>query len=318
VTDANLVAGRYDADHFLGGRMKLNLAKARGAFDSLAEHFGLSPEETALGVIRLVNSNMMNALKIISVQRGYDPRDFALVAMGGGGAVHAAYLARELQIGRVIVPVAPGHFSAYGMLTTDLRRDYIQTYVRRTDRLDLAQLINRFAAMEANGVDAYRREGFERGQLLCVRAADMRYRGQEHTVRVPVMGGSLTEGDLREVETRFHAAHEQQYTFRLGSAIEIVNLHVTAFGRVQKPARAALEAHHGEVVPVRRRVVDFDDHGRHETAIYDRGRLGAGARIEGPAIIEEVASNTVVYPGMKVEVDSWANLIVDTGVGTRR
>jgi N-methylhydantoinase A len=143
----------------------------------------------------------------------------------------------------------------------------------------------------------------------------MRYRGQEHTVRVPVMGGTLTDADRREVERRFHAAHERQYTFRLPSAIEFVNLHVTLFGPVQKPPRAPLAPQAGEAAPVRRRVVDFDDQGRRETAVYDRGGLGAGVRIEGPAIIEELASNTVVYPGMAVEVDAWGNLVVDTGVG---
>jgi N-methylhydantoinase A len=314
VTDANLVAGRYDADHFLGGRMKLNRAKSRESFSALAGHYRLSPEEAALGVIRLVNANMINALKIISVQRGYDPREFALVAMGGGGAVHAAYLARELQIGRVIVPVSPGHFSAYGMLTTDLRRDYIQTHVRRTDSLDLGQINARYAAMEEEGVTAYAREGFDHDQLLCVRAADMRYRGQEHTVRVPVMGGTLTETDLREMDQRFHAEHERQYTFQLKSAMEIVNLHVTVFGRVKKPRRAPLATLPGPPVPIRRRVVDFDEQGHQETSIYARGRLGAEARILGPAIIEEAASNTVVYPGMSVEVDAWGNLMVDTGV----
>jgi N-methylhydantoinase A len=313
VTDANLIAGRYDAEHFLGGKMKLDLARARAAFAPLADHFGRTPEETALGVIRLVNANMINALKIISVQRGYDPRDFALVAMGGGGAVHAAFLARELQIGTVIVPVAPGHFSAYGMLTTDLRRDFIQTYVRRTDSLDPAHLVERYAVMEAAGIEAYAREGFAGDRLLTVRGADMRYRGQEHTVRIPVMGGELTDVDLREVERRFHAAHEQQYTFRLESAIEIVNLHVTVFGRVQKPERAPLTPHRGAVTAVRRRVVDFDDQGRLETGIYDRAGLGAGATITGPAIIEEAASNTVVYPGMNVVVDTWGNLLINTG-----
>ncbi|MDQ3412171.1 MAG: hydantoinase/oxoprolinase family protein [Chloroflexota bacterium] len=317
VTDANLVAGRYDAARFLGGKMPLSREKARASFDPLACHFGLSPEATALGVIRLVNANMMNALNIVSVQRGHDPRDFALLAMGGGGPVHGAYLARELQIGRMIVPVAPGHFSAHGMLTTDLRRDAIQTYVRRTDTVDLGQLTGQFAAMERDALDAYRREGFDPTLLRGVRAADMRYRGQEHTVSVPVMGGALTDMGLREVERRFHAAHEQKYTFRLTSAIELVNLHVTVFGQVQKPRRAPLASQQGAVKPTRQRIVDFDDQGRQDTAIYDRAHLGAGARIAGPAIIEEVASTTVVYPGMTVDVDRWGNLIVDTGLGAK-
>lgn len=314
VTDANLLVGRYDPEHFLGGRMKLDLNRARDAFRPIADQLGISPEQAALGTLRLVNSNMMNALKIVSVQRGHDPRDFALVAMGGGGAVHSAFLARELQIRTMIVPVAPGHFSAYGMLTTDLRRDAIRTFVRRTDTVDLAQLSSLYAEMEQEAIDAYLAEKFAADQLVCVRAADMRYRGQEHTVRVPVMGGTLTGADMREVEARFHAVHEKQYTFRLDSAIEIVNLHVTVVGKVNKPRRAELAPHVGQAQPIRRRMVDFDEQGQHETGIYDRASLGAGATVAGPAIIEEEASNTVVYPGMTVEVDRWGNLIVDTGV----
>lgn len=313
VTDANLIAGRYDPDHFLGGAMRLYPELARAAYQPIADHFGISVEEAALGVIRVANANMMNALKIVSVQRGYDPRDFALVAMGGGGAVHAAYLARELQIGQVIVPVAPGHFSAYGMLTTDLRRDFVRTYVCRTDRVAPTELSAQFAEMEQEGLSSYAAEGFAASQVTCVRAADMRYRGQEHTVRVPFPGGDLSEADLREVEARFHAAHEQAYTFRLDSAIEIVNLHATLFGQVQKPRRAELRPHTGGG-PRTTRLVDFDDQGRHETGIYTREALGAGATIVGPAIIEEKASNTVVYPGMRAVVDSYGNILIDTGL----
>jgi N-methylhydantoinase A len=314
VTDANLLAGRYDPEHFLGGRMNLNLERAREAFRPIADQLGMSPEEAALGALRLVNSNMMNALKIVSVQRGHDPRDFALVAMGGGGAVHSAFLARELQIRTMIVPVAPGHFSAYGMLTTDLRRDAIRTFVRRTDTVDLARLSALCTEMEQEAIDAYLAEKFAVDQLVCTRAADMRYRGQEHTVRVPLMGGTLTGAEMREIESRFHAVHEKQYTFRLDSAIEIVNLHVTVMGQVNKPRRAELAPQSGAPRPIRQRLVDFDEQGQHETGIFDRATLGAGATVAGPAIIEEMASNTVVYPGMTVEVDRWGNLIVDTGV----
>ena len=314
VTDANLVAGRFDPDYFLGGAMQLDPERAREAFGPLSDRFGMTVEQAALGVIRVCNSNMMNALKIISVQRGHDPRDFTLFALGGGGAVHSAWLARELQIGRVVVPVAPGHFSAFGMLTTDLRRDFIRTWVARTDSIGPEQVTGPLVEMEQAGITAYREEGFSPDQVFVVRAADMRYRGQEHTVRVPVPGGDLGRKDLETVEARFHDAHEQQYTFRLDSAIEIVNLHVTVFGKVVSPPPAVIPAHDGSGLKGTR-IVDFDDEGRHETDVYDRHRLGAGARVEGPAIIEEAASNTVVYPGMTADVDEYGNLILDTGVG---
>jgi N-methylhydantoinase A len=315
VTDANLIAGRLDPDYFLGGEMPLDMDKARASFEPLAEHFGISVEEAALGVIRVANANMMNALKIISVQRGHDPRDFALVAIGGGGPVHTAWLARELQIENVIVPVAPAHFSALGMLMTDLRRDYIQTRVVRTDQLDLDDLTQRYEALEAQATTSYTDEGLDPSDVWFVRMADMRYEGQEHTVRVPVPGGELAAEDLAEIERRFHDLHEQRYTFRLESLIEIVNVHLTAYGRVQKPELARVEGPPGEEAAAKgTRMVDFDEHGRQETRVYDRTRLGPGASIEGPAVIEEAASNTIVYPGMSVATDEYGNLIIDTGV----
>jgi N-methylhydantoinase A len=313
VTDANLIAGRYDPDFFLGGQMKLSLDHARRSFLPLAERFDISIEHAALGVIRVTNANMMNALKIVSIQRGFDPREFTLFALGGGGAVHSAFLARELQIGQVVVPVAPGHFSAFGMLTTDLRRDYIRTHVCRTDQTDPADITRPLSEMETTGFAAYHAEGFTDEELMSVRAADMRYRGQEHTVRVPVPGGQLGARDLATIEDRFHSAHEQQYTFRLDSAIEIVNLHVTVFGTVITPPPAMIPEHNGGGVKGTR-VVDFDDEGRHETTIYDRNKLGANAQVTGPAIIEEAASNTVVYPEMTARVDHYGNLIIDTGL----
>lgn len=319
LTDANLLAGRINPEYFLGGEMPLQIELARRAYQPIAEHFGISVEVAALGVIRLANANMINALKLISVRRGYDPRDFALVACGGGGSLHAGLLADELQIGRVIVPFAPGHFSAWGMLNTDLRYDMIQTAVRRIDQVEASEYSAIFRGMETEAEAALEREGIAREQMILVRGADMRYVGQEHTVQVTVPSGLLADEDRDGILQRFHSTHEQRYTFRLDSVpVEVVNFTLTAYGKVHKPQLAELpvmvEATAEQALKGYREV-NFDAWGIVRTPIYQRERLGRGARLNGPAILEEVAASTVVYPEQSLEVDPFGNLFIYTGVG---
>jgi N-methylhydantoinase A len=321
VTDANLVAGRLNPDYFLGGAMPLEVDRSRAAYARLSELTGTPTEETAHGVLRLTNGNMINAIKIISVQRGYDPRDFTLLAMGGGGPVHAALLARELQISRVIIPVAPGHFSAFGMLSTDLRRDYIRTWLSRTDLIDAWRLEAAFSEIEDLATAEYVEDvgsvgGEDRSVqfLRFEREADMRYRGQEHTVHVSITGERVTEQTLRDVEERFHAAHKRQYSFRLSSPIEFVNLHVVAFGIVKKPPRRKLQPSTARPSPHSTRSVWLEDEGRVSAPVYRRSSLGPRNEIDGPALVEEPASVTVVYPGMRLNVEPSGELVVDTGI----
>jgi N-methylhydantoinase A len=323
VTDANLIAGRLNPEFFLGGTMPLQIHAARAAYARLSELTGTSTDETARGVLRLTNGNMVNAIKIISVQRGHDPRDFALVAMGGGGPVHAAYLARELQISRVIVPVAPGHFSAFGMLTTDLRRDYIRTWLARTDQIEPDHLEEAFSDLENLATAEYiedmetgdgdRPLGASDSTLRFEREADMRYRGQEHTVHVPISVGRTSAERLREVEEQFHQAHNRQYSFRLTSPIEFVNLHVLAFGLVHKPRRRELAPSAGLPLCHSTRSVWFEEDGQMDTPVFRRADLGPGDEIEGPALVEEAASVTLVYPGMRLSLEPSGELVVDTG-----
>jgi N-methylhydantoinase A len=335
VTDANLLTGRINPEYFLGGEIKVDIEAAREAMRKVAKPFGLSEAEASLGVIRLANSNMDNLLRIVSVRRGFDPRDFALVAFGGGGSMHATALARRLHIKRVIVPVATAVFSALGMLMTELRVDFIQTAITRTDRIDLADLMAILTKLEAEGFDALQQErpaspaqgAIERERVVIQRFADMRYLGQEHTVKVPLPGGTWDKrpdhggpgysagAPLEEIERRFHDLHEQHYTFRLTSPIEFVNFHVTALGVVEKPSlqelqpdgespKQALKGH---------REVDFDELGWHKSALYERSQLGAGAQVEGPAVVEEPAASTVLFPGDRLSVDMYGNLTIDVG-----
>ncbi|MDQ0338749.1 N-methylhydantoinase A [Caldalkalibacillus uzonensis] len=314
-TDANLITGRLSAKNFDN---EVNLDAVKRAIDEqVAQHFGISVEEAALGIIRIANSNMLNALKLISVRKGYDPREFALVAFGGGGPMHAAILAKELGVKTVIVPVAASVFSAWGMLMTDLRHDYIKTYIRRLNDINLKELNDEFSALENQAVEQYATEGIEANKVVFSRFVDMRYLGQEHTVKVPVPNGALDENAISEVIQRFHQLHEQNYTFKLdGAPTEIVNLHLTAFGKVKKPELARLENVGGSPDAALKEVrpVLFEEHGWIDTNVYAREHLSAEVTIEGPAIVEEASASTVLYPGQTLTVDVYGNLIIKTGV----
>jgi N-methylhydantoinase A len=314
VTDANLVAGRINADYFLGGEIELEPDRARAALRPTAGHFGIDEEQAALGVIRLANGNMVNALKLVSVQRGYDPREFALVAFGGGGPMHATALARELHIGRVVVPPQPGVFSAWGMLMTDLRFDLILTQIQRSDRAEPAALEELWGELARQALAHYAGERVAEERVVFQRYVDMRYAGQEHTVKVPFPGGGVTDNRLAEVQQSFHALHEQHYTFRLPTPSEFVNFHLTALGTVEKPRLPEIDpavdvdsARKGE------RLVDFDELGQLQAAIYERDSLGSGARLTGPAVVEEPSCTTVLFPRDVLEVDRHGTLIVEVG-----
>jgi len=313
VTDANVIAGRINPEYFLGGSIALDVERAREALRPIADALEVSIEEAALGVIRLANANMIHLLKLVSVRRGRDPRDFAIVAFGGGGSMHASALARELQVPRVIVPLAPGHFSAWGMLASDLRHDLVQTRFARADGADFAELTGVWNELEERMRSTFADESVDASQLAFVRTADMRYAGQEHTVNVPIPGGDLGEAEREEIERRFHDLHEQLYTFRQSSPVEFVNFRLTGLGFVPKAELRPIPSDGNVERAVKgTRDVDFDELGRHESLIWERERLGAGAELEGPAVIEEPAASTVVFPGQRLRVDQLGHLIVET------
>lgn len=309
VTDANLIAGRINPDYFLGGEIPVSIELARQATEPIAGALGVTVDEAALGIIRLANANMINALKLVSVRRGYDPRDYAMIAFGGGGAMHAAALATELHVGTVIVPPAPAHFSAWGMLMTDPMQDFIQTALTSAKPEHQERIASIFADMEAEARQFFANAGYDGGQVTTERYGDMRYHGQEHTVQVPFPADPV---DVDAVNEAFHALHERAYTFRLESPTEIVNFHLVARVAIPKPSLTGT-ATTGSGRPKGRRVVDFDESGRLETTIYERADLIPGEPVEGPAVIEEPASTTVIHPGQRVMVDSIGNLRIETG-----
>lgn len=313
VTDANVLAGRINPDYFLGGEIPLDVEKAETAMKPIADAFDMSIEQAAMGVIRIADANMINALKLVSVRRGYDPRDFVLIAFGGGGAMHAGALMRELRVKKVIAPTEPAVFSAWGMLITDLRRDYIRTLITRTDQVEPEDLDGIYAEMEEQAQRELAAERVERGAMELQRFADMRYLGQEHTVKVPLPADKITAEAMPDVNERFHTLHEQTYTFRLDTPVELVNYHVTALGRVAKPDFRKLDGGQGSLEDARKgtRRVNFDELGFHEAAIYERDRLPVGITVKGPAVIEEPASTTVVFPGQALTRDEYGFLHIE-------
>ncbi len=293
--------------------MKLSVEKARTAMRKIAETFGLSILEAALGILRLANANMQAALERVSIERGYDPRDFALVASGGAGALHGATLARELHMRKVIVPRAPGQFSAWGMLMTNLRHDFIRTRLMSCDPSQISQIAAAFSELEGEAQQQFRDEEFPLERVWVERFLDLRYRGQEHTVRTPVPEGALKDAaEFNLLIEKFHELHEQAYSFRQDDPVEIVNFHVVGWGQVDKPAftpltndgRSLERAFKGE------RPVDFEDTGTVQSAVYERGLLPTGVKINGPAVVEEPACTTIVCPQQAMTVDRFGNLVI--------
>jgi N-methylhydantoinase A len=309
-TDANLLLGRIDPKSFAGGDLKPDWDGVERAFDALGKSLGVTAIEAARGVVRIANANMTNALRLVSTNKGYDPRDFALMAFGGGGPMHAIALAEELKVPKVIVPVNSAVFSAWGMLLTDVRRDYVRTHLVAVTPDTSDAIVRQFREMEAEAAVNFTRDGIpiSVGAVKSEYLADMRYQGQEHTVKVPfpISDGKADIGAAAEV---FHAAHEKRYTYRLPNAIQLVNFHLVARVAVPKPelpkkARTNKSIKHA-IVGQRR--VDFDAHGVHEATIYNGEALEPGMELFGPAVIQEPVVTLVVAPKNRVTVDDFGS-----------
>ncbi len=312
VTDAMLIAGIIDPAFFLGGRLPIDIELARQAYAPVAKRLGVTIEEAAAGVIRIVNEHAIDALKLISVRRGYDPRDFTLVAFGGGGPMHAAPLASELGVKRVVIPPFPGTFSAWGMLMTEPRIDLTRTRVTRLDATTITEITEVFRELEAEAAAQLAAQGFERGdRIRHRRSADMRYYGQEHTVRVPIGNQEMA---LEALAASFHELHRRSYTFALADTpVEIVNFRTITTVELPRPALGRVMpsgngAGHDAVIGTRN--VDFGDGERISTVILARDALRPGFTVVGPAIVEEPSATTVVPPRQRLAVDHFGNLIV--------
>ena len=302
VTDAKLITGVLNPANFAGGRLPLDVGRARTAMGKVADGLGCSIDEASVAVIRLVDANMINALKLVSIQRGHDPRDFALMVGGGGGGMHGASLGRELGVKEIAVPRFPGLFSAWGMLATAPRRDFMRTALQRAEALDIVDVRALFAELREEAERYFHSEG---GHDTFTSAChiDMRYAGQEHAVTVPIDLDRTTRDTLLDA---FHAAHERAYTFRLADTpVELVTFRLTATADVARPELTPWTAEGRSAQAAARgiRGVDFGEDGRHETRVYDRDLLPPGFEADGPVIVEEPSSTTLVCPGQRVRVD---------------
>lgn len=314
VTDANLILGRLGSGTRLGGQFGLRTELAEQAMDRVAEPLGYSRVEAAAGILRIMRANMAGALRLMSVQRGYDPREFALAAFGGAGPLHAVELARELGIPEVVLPYAPGLGSAMGVLFVDVRHDFVQSIFGTSTRLNTDEINRAFADLEEQAMIRLREEGVPDQQMVIRRMLDVRYYGQvSGGLTLPVKRGALTDEDVRDVFVAFRSRYLQEYGYVLPedlADLEIVNARAVAEG----PQEAAVDPifRHKPVAepePAAIRPVFFAPDGWVDTPVFRREVLPQGYQVEGPAIIEQLDTTTVLPPQSRARVDDRLNLI---------
>ncbi len=318
VTDAHVVLGRIPP-HLLGGEIPLSVEAARDGLTALGATLDLTLERAATGILEISAWNQAHALRQVTVAKGLDVRDFTLTTFGGSGSLLACRLMDILALPRTLVPPNPGNVSAFGLLTVDVRNDYVQTVVSKHLDLDLDRVGSVFAELEGRAQNALDGEGFGRGEQRMQRTADLRYVGQAFEVRVPVADGDLDRAAAENVAAAFHAAHRQLYGYDFAAdprqAVEWVNLRVSGIGPIRRPDIVELSAKDGgtdRAVTGSRRVF-FDDWV--ETPTYDRLSLAPGDVVTGPAIIEEFGSTVPVHPGFAVTVDAYGNLLLTKETG---
>ncbi len=311
VTDANLALGRLTGS-LLDGRMVLDAAAAaRAVAARVARPLGLSPRDAARGILSIIDNNMIGAIRVVSVERGHDPRDFVLLPFGGAGPLHATSLARLLGIKTILVPPAPGVLSALGLLVSDLKSEFVRTALQQPPQHDLKAIATVFAELDAQGAAWLDRESVPPEGRLLRRQASLRYLHQGFELTVPWAGDIVTTASVTATVAAFHALHEQLYTFKQeDTPVEIVTLRVSALGRLPRPRITEL-ARGGRAADalVGTQTVDFGTESG-PTRIYARDRLGAGAEIEGPAIITQLDATTLLFPGQVAEVNRVGALIV--------
>ena len=314
VTDANVVMGALNGEALLGGRMKIDREASLAAIEKMGEQLGLSMEETAAGIIRVVTANMARAIRLISVQRGHDPRDYCLMPFGGGGPVHAGRLARELAMERILVPRNPGILCALGLLLTDIRRDFSVTRRLVVESANLSTIHETVAKLIAEAKAWFEAEAIETGRRRTVASADMRYAGQNYELNVSIPDPANSDLFLGNLVDNFNQAYQRQYDYTAPEeAIEIVTFRVEAYGLVEKPEfeEDTEEGQDASAALVTHRLVYQPEMGEFiQSPVYDRDQLRAGNIVEGPAIVEQMDSTTLVLPGQVCCVDTHSNLLI--------
>ena len=320
VTDANLVLGRLNPDNMLGGRMKLDVgAASRAIEDHICKPTGLSLMDAACGILRVVNATMTRAIRVISVGKGYDPREFTLVSFGGGGGNHCCALAQELNMPGIVIPPTPGTFCSLGLLATDVRSDYVRSKILPAEMQSLHEINHMFDEMLTEGKSFLDTENIDDVCRRYNHTVDMRFVGQNYELTIPICRDSLEADGLGDIVERFTQEHTRKYGYCDRHApIEFVNYRITALGILQKPQIKKGEiTHESKPFPISVRKVYFsqaDNTGYLDTGIYSRDKLTPGDVISGPAIVEQMDSTLLILPGMGARVDEYGNIIVDTAI----
>jgi N-methylhydantoinase A len=319
VSDANLALGYLNPEYLVGGELPLDAAAAwRALSEQVAAPLGIGLEQAAYGIHLVANSNMIRAVRAVSSQRGRDPRGFSLFAFGGSGPVHAVEMARSLDMRRVVVPISPGLFSAFGLLFADVEHHYVRTFFRRTRAVDLAEMNRLLDELEREALDTLADEGFAPEQVTLRRQADLRYAGQSYELSVPLESGTLDADAIERLREAFGQEHERTYGHRGApdQPVDLVNLRLAARGLPDRPRvptdaqlRQAAHRRGGASAPKDRKAY-FGPAGFIETPVIDRPDL-AGAKQPGPLIVEEYDATTIVPPGCTAGLDEWGNILIE-------
>jgi N-methylhydantoinase A len=313
VTDANLVLGYLNPKGLLGGRLPLHLERARKAIKTVADPLDISVERAAYGMFTIVNSNMVNGIRRVSVERGYDPRDFVLVGAGGATAAHITFLAGEMGIDTIVLPKLASGLCAFGQIISDVKYNYMATSPLRLEDKAYATISRLFEQIEAEGVKHLRTDGFAKSAIRIERSLDMRYVGQVHECTVEIANFTNGTEALEKVKSAFHKRHEELYTYsEPHNAVEVVNIESTLYGHVDKPQppRVRKGPPAAKAVVGRRKAIFAADGKLVNTPVYDGSKLGAGATIKGPAIIEEVTTTIVIEPKWSARLDASGSYVI--------
>nr|MCR4805232.1 hydantoinase/oxoprolinase family protein [Clostridia bacterium] len=311
ITDARVVLGHLNSSELLGGRLPISAEKSFEAVQRLADRLGLGLFETAKGIVSISNANIIREIRNVTVAKGYDPGEFCMVAFGGSGPLHAAELIEEMQIGKALIPKAPGLLAAYGLLTENMRRDFVQTYIIELDADSSAVLDRVYGMLQQEAAAWFEQEDIPRERRSREYFLDMRYKGQNHEIRVPLREEEIC--DAGAIQKAFTEAYQRLYSFASGDAVQIVNFGLSAIGNIVHPAIEE-DPYAGEDPSAARtgvRLVRESEDAFTEYALYDRSLLHHGNVIPGPAIIEQMDSTTIVLPGYKATVDRYLNMMIE-------
>lgn len=314
VTDANLVLGRINPHYVLGGRLKIDAELSKKAVKAkIADPMGIGTEDAALGIVKVVNSNMARAIRVITVEKGHNPSDFTLVAYGGAGPLHAVHLAQEMGIRTVLIPPAPGALCALGLLTADIKKSYVRTAIASYDEMTPEQINAVMSSLRDEGSAWLDSEKVPSERRKFHGIAEMRYVGQNYELQVEIPTENITVSDIEKMKQDFFVAHEKNYGYYNPNApVQFVNFRCEATGIVKKPNLAELETTLDDPskAEIGRRVVHFEESGAVDCPVYDRAKFGRAERVNGPCIIEQMDSTTVVPPNTWFSIDKFGNLII--------